>query len=217
MKKLMMAAGLAAAALAGAAFEARGEGLSAVELAAGENGVPAPCRVVGLHATGTNASGTVTLKRVTTLERTWVETADVTNVTYTTAWSNLTHTVTNDVVSAWRTNTVDGVVVSNLLDRAVNATPSVYPFPDLLIVTNKEEATEVYTNIPYFVESARTVTRQPVAVSVTKRVTNDICTATLSGGFFQTNGVDCLLAPGDVVVGSGTAFDGGRVQLIILR
>jgi hypothetical protein len=104
MKKLMILA--ASAAFAAGAFAE----LASVSLEAGDNTVPSPCRAVMLHAISTNASGTVTLKKVSSMSYSWQESQAVTNVVYGTAWSNLTHTVTNDVVSAWRTNTVDGVV-----------------------------------------------------------------------------------------------------------
>ena len=140
----------------------------------------------------------------------------LTNIAYTTAYSNLTHAVTNDIVSAWRTNAVGTAVQSNFLARAVNAVPSVYPWPDLLVTTNKEVTAEVYTNIAYQVEAERKVMVRLVPRRVGKVVTNDICSVTLSGGF-KTNAVNAVFAPGDTILGSGTAFKGGRVQLIISK
>lgn len=209
MKKLMMI--LAACASIAACAE-----MSAVELKAGDNSVPTPARGIMLHAVSTNASGTVTLKKVTTLALSWTEERTVTNITYTTAWSNLTHTVTNDVVSAWRTNAVNGAVQTNFLERAVNAVPSVYPWPDLLITTNKVPVVEVYTNIPYQVELSRNLQTLATSRAALKVVTNDICSVTLSQGF-KTNSVNCVFAPGETVLGSGTAFPGGRIQLILER
>ena len=208
MKKIIWfcaAAALAASALAE---------YDAVQLEAGDNVVPAPCSGVMLHAVSTNASGTVVLKKVTALSITWNETRTVTNVIYATAWSNLTHVVTNNIVSAWRTNTVDGVAQSNFLARAVNAVPSVYPWPDLLITTNKLAAVEVYTNIPYQVVSSRRVMPYTIQRRASKYVTNDVCNVTLASGF-KTNAVSGVFAPGDYIYASGTAFNGGRVQLII--
>lgn len=218
MKKLMILA--AAAAIAASAVAE----LASVGLKAGDNAVPTPCRAVMIHAISTNASGTVTLKKVSSMSYTWVDWQMVTNVAYGTAWSNLTHTVTNDEVTVWRTNLVDTivstngvtnlVVTTNFLARAVNEVPSVYPWPDLLILTNKVEASVVYTNIPYVVETASAVTRRLMPRSVSKYVTNDICSVTLSSGF-KTNGVSGVFAPGDYIYASGTAFSGGKVQLII--
>lgn len=209
-----------------AANAVRLESLSAVELKEGDNTVLTPARAVMLHAIGTNASGTVTLKKVTALSITWNETRTVTNIAYTTAWSNLTHTVTNDIVTAWRTNAVEiaistngvtnVVVATNFLARAVNAVPSVYPWPDLLILTNKEPTSVIYTNIPYQVEFSRRIERVVTPRHASRFVTNDLITATLSSGF-KTNAVDCIFAPGDYIYASGTAFSGGRVQLIISR
>ena len=215
MKKLMMI--LAACASIAACAE-----MSAVELKAGDNSVPTPARGIMLHAVSTNASGTVALKKVTTLALSWTETRTVTNITYTTAWSNLTHTVTNDVVSAWRTNavtvagTTNVVVATNFLERAVNVVPSVYPWPDLLITTNQVPVVEVYTNIPYQVELSRSVQTIATPRAALKVVTNDICSVTLSQGI-KTNAVNCVFAPGETVLGSGTAFPGGRIQLILER
>lgn len=188
----------------------------AVQLEVGDNALPTPCAGVMLHAVSTNASGTVVLKKVTALDYAWLERRTVTNVTYTTAWSNLTHTVTNDIVSAWRTNTVDGVAQSNFLARAVNAVPSVYPWPDLLVTTNKEAVVAVYTNIPYRVEASRSVDVLMVPRHVVKCVTNDVCNVTLSSGF-KTNAVSGVFAPGDFIYASGTAFKGGRVTLVISK
>ena len=211
--------------LAACAASAIGTGtLSAVELKEGDNTVLTPSQAVALHAIGTNATGTVTLKKVTALSVSWTETRTVTNITYTTAWSNLTHTVTNDIVTAWRTNAVgiaiasngvtNVVVETNFLDRAVNAMPSVYPYPDLLIITNKEPVVEVYTNIPYQVEASRRIERITTPHQTSKVVTNDLLSTSLSSGF-KTNTVNCLFAPGDWISASGTAFKGGKVQLII--
>lgn len=206
-----------------AEFCARAE-LASVSLEAGDNAIPAPCRAVLLHAISTNASGTVTLKKVTEFSHSWIEFSVTTNITYATAWSNLTHTVTNDMVTAWRTNLVGTivstngvtnlVVATNFLARAVNEVPSVYPWPDLLILTNKVTESVVYTNIPYLVEAERRVIRRPLPRTAYKSVTNDLASVTLSSGF-KTNTVNCLFAPGDWISASGTAFKGGKVQLII--
>ena len=219
MKRLITI--LAAAVLT--AFCARAE-LASVSLEAGDNAIPAPCRAVLLHAISTNASGTVTLKKVSSFSIAWIERQTVTNVTYGTAWSNLTHTVTNDIVTAWRTNLVDTivatngvtnlVVATNFLARAVNEVPSVYPWPDLLILTNKLASSVVYTNIPYQVETSRRVETVGIPRRTEKSVTNDLASVTLSSGF-KTNTVNCLFAPGDWISASGTAFKGGQVQLII--
>lgn len=217
MKKLLLTVCLAAFASIGARAE-----LASVSLEAGDNAVPAPCRAVMVHAISTNASGTVTLKKVSSFSLAWIDWQTVTNITYGTAWSNLTHTVTNDMVSAWRTNavtvagTTNTVVETNFLARAMNAIPSVYPWPDLLITTNKLTGVEVYTNIPYKVESSRRVMPYTIQRRASKYVTNDICNVTLSSGF-KTNAVSGIFAPGDFIYASGTAFKGGRVTLVISK
>ena len=207
MNKLILFAAVTAALCARA-------GLHSVDLEVGDNAVPAPCRAVLLHAIPTNASGTVTLKKVSSLSYAWTDWQTVTNITYGTAWSNLTHTVTNDIVTAWRTNAVDGAVATNFLAEAVDSVPSVYPWPDLLILTNKVARNVAYTNIPYRIESSRRVERVAIPRRADRHVTNDLATVTLSSGF-KTNAVSCIFAPGDWISASGTAFGGGRVQLII--
>ena len=214
MKKFILTA--AVAILASAAWAVLMSSLRSVDLKAGVNNVPVPSQAVALHAISTNASGTVTLKKVTQLSYSWNDVRTVTNTTFTTAWSNLTHTVTNNIVSAWRTNSVDGVVQSNFLASAVNAMPSVYPWPDLLVTTNKQSAVVVYTNIPYQVVSGRHVQTISTPRQAARFVTHELCNVTLSGGF-KTNTVNCLFAPGDTIHASGTAFGGGRVQLIISK
>ena len=209
MKKLLYTVCLTAF----ASFGARAE-LASVSLEAGDNAVPAPCRAVMVHAISTNASGTVTLKKVSSFSFAWIDWQTVTNVTYGTAWSNLTHTVTNNIVTAWRTNTVDGVAYTNFIARAANAIPSVYPWPDLMILTNKVASIVVYTNIPYRIESSRRIETVGVQRRAERSVTNDLASVTLSSGF-KTNTVNCLFAPGDWISASGTAFGGGKVQLII--
>ena len=214
MKKFILTA--AVAILASAAWAVLMSSLQSIELKAGVNNVPVPSQAVALHAISTNASGTVTLKKVTQLSYSWNDVRTVTNTTFTTARSNHTHTVTNNIVSAWRTNSVDGVVQSNFLASAVNAMPSVYPWPDLLVTTNKQSAVVVYTNIPYQVVSSRRVQTISTPHQASRYVTNDLCNVTLTGGF-KTNTVNCLFAPGDTIHASGTAFGGGRVQLIISK
>ena len=219
MKKLLLTVCLAAFASIGARAE-----LASVSLEAGDNAVPAPCRAVMVHAISTNASGTVTLKKVSSFSLAWIDWQTVTNITYGTAWSNLTHTVTNDIVTAWRTNLVDTIIATNgvtnivvetnFLARAVNAVPSVFPWPDLLILTNKVASSVVYTNIPYRIEASRRVETVGIPRRTEKSVTNDLASVTLSSGF-KTNTVNCLFAPGDYIHASGTAFGGGTVQLII--
>ena len=214
-----------AAAMALGAAQQNGCGLAALELKAGENPISAPAKAVALHAISTNATGTVTLQKVTRLKLEWEELRTVTNETYTTAWSNLTHTVTNEIVSAWRTNavvtvatngTTNIVVHTNFLAKARNAAPATYPYPDLLLTTNAVVETVAYTNVPYQAVVGRSVRTMAIPREATKAVTNALASVTLSGGF-KTNAVECLLAPGDVICANGTAFSGGRVQLIVER
>ena len=47
-------------------------------------------------------------------------------------------------------------------------------------------------------------------------VTNTLWNATLTNGY-KTNALDTAIFPGDLLIGEGTAFDGGKVQLILER
>ena len=229
MKRMMMVAVCAAAMIgeSAAGDVQRDEGrLAVMELRGGENPVASPARTVALQAISTNASGTVTLKKVTRLNLEWEEVRTVTNETYATAWSNLTHTVTNAIVSAWRTNavvtvatngTTNIVVTTNFLAKAQNAAPATYPYPDLMLTTNLVAETVVYTNVPYQAVVGQNVMTLAIPMRATKEVTNDLMSVTLSGGFAATNMAESVLAPGDIICASGTAFSGGRVQLIVDR
>ncbi len=181
MKNLALS--LAILAAAGFSLPSHAE-LASIDLAAGDNAVPTPCRAVLLHAMSTNASGTVTLKRVASHSVSWTEWQTVTNVTYSMASSNLTYTVTNAVVSAGATNYV---------------------------------AATVTTNIPYRTATSVRVERLSVPRRVDVVATNDLATVALASGFAATNAFDCVFAPGDRIVGSGSAFSGGRVRLIVDR
>ena len=49
-----------------------------------------------------------------------------------------------------------------------------------------------------------------------KAVTNTLWNATLANGY-KTNALDAAIFKGDILLGEGTAFDGGKVQLILER
>lgn len=208
MKKLIVLAVLAAA------FAVRGEELKTYELTPGDTVVRTPSRAVMVHAVSTNLTGTVALKKVTRFDCDWTESRIETNDVYTTAWSNLTHVVTNDVVYAYRVDSVTHI--SNFLAKAVGRIPDVYPWQDLVVFTNRETYAEVYTNIPYQVLASRDVCEVKALRRKTVCVTNDLADLTLSGGY-GTNALDCILAPGDFISASGTAFEKGRVQIIVVK
>lgn len=134
-----------------------------------------------------------------------------------TGLSNLTHTVTNVVALTNAVPLVRTGVTSNLLARAWGAKPYVanWNTNDLLYVSQSIART-LSSNVTYQVVDTRSVTRESVRRTVEKQVTNTLWTATLSSGY-KTNSLSALLFPGDMLFGTGTAFQGGRVQLLIER
>ena len=205
-------------AIAALAFAAHAE-MSATALSESPAQVAeAPARAVALQCVSTNLSGTLTVQRITPLTLSWpeVEVTETTNLTE--VATNIYHVVTNNLVIAWRTKYQGaGVIASNEYSRAINAKP-VYPaWPDIVLSTNKVAQTVLYTNyvdhvVTNIVPSTNTVMRY-----LRKEFTNTLATATLSGGYLLTNGLDAVLAPGDRLRATGTALKGGRATIIIER
>lgn len=187
--------------------------LQSVTLVPGENAIAGPAEVIAVQAVSETASATFTLKKITRYGRTTVAAATVTNVTYGTAWSNLTHTVTNLMIEAWRVNATG----SNFVARALNEQPSYYPWPDIVILTNKVEATEVYTNIPYRVKTGQKIETVRVVRPSGKAVTNSLATGTLSSGYLEQALTNKLVGAGDSIDASGSAVSGGEVRIIVRR
>ena len=187
--------------------------LQSVTLVPGENAIVGPAEVIAVQAVSETASATFALKKVTRYSKTTVTSSTVTNVTWGTAWSNLTHTVTNLMIEAWRVNASG----SNFVARAMNEQPSYYPWPDIVILTNKVEATEVYTNIPYRVKTGQKIETVRVVVPSGKAVTNSLVTGMLSSGYFEQALTNKLIGAGDAIDASGSAVSGGEVRIIIKR
>ena len=203
MKKLLVLAALGAVfAVCDMAFG----GLTFVNLRKGDVAVEGPAKGVAVQAVSTNASGTVTLKRVTPLTETWRDYETVTVTNYADVATNLTRTVTNDLVRAMRLKYLGaGVVESNEVAVAKNKIPEYPPWPDIVIVTNKvvdkaAVGTEVLTNL--------------VERMVHKAWTNETLNLTLSGGY-KTNAWTTTFWPGDYIVVDGTALEGGSAVLIL--
>jgi len=188
-----------------------------IDLASGDVHAPAPARAVCVQAASTNLSGTLVVRKVTPIKLTWTDDEILTNVVFTTSYSNLTHTVTNTVISAWGTNTVEGVLVTNLVACATNAIP-VYSQSDLShVTTNRFTSQAVHGRAPYTTVLSRTITHRPVIRTSTRAFTNEITSLTLASGFATTNLSNVVIAPGDYLTSSGSAFDGGRVQIVFER
>ena len=213
MKKIHLL--FASAALAAFALTAaRGE-LSSLVLGDSPAATPFPARAVAIRAVSTNATGTVQVDRITPYTYRWNETVVETTPIYEDVTTNLYHTVTNDIVTVWRTHYLGaGIVESNMYAQAVNETPD-YPFwPDMVVTTNEVEAVESYTNWTYRVEVGSVTATNTVERSAERAWTNTVVNATLSGGIY-TNALDVLLWPGDRLEAGGTALTGGEAVLMI--
>lgn len=178
----------------------------------------APARAVALQCVSTNLAGTLTVQRITPLTLSWPEEEVTETTNLTEVATNVYHVVTNDLVIAWRTKYQGaGVVASNEYSRAVNAKPAYPAWPDIVLTTNKVVETALYTNyvdhvVTNIVPSTNTVMRY-----LRMQFTNTLATASLSGGYFLTNGLDAVLMPGDMLRATGTALKGCRATIIIER
>ena len=177
----------------------------------------APARAVAFQCVSTNLSGTVAVQKITPLTVRWTEdvVTPVTNVTE--IATNTTIVVTNDVVIAWRTRYQGaGVVESNEYARAINAKPDYPPWPDIVLSTNKVAMSMVTNWVDHMVTNVVLTTNAELRV-VNRAFTNTLLSATLSGGYFATNGLDAALMPGDMLRASGSALKGGRAYVIVER
>ena len=177
----------------------------------------APSRAVAFQCVSTNLSGTVTVQKITPLNLLWAEdvVTPVTNVVEFT--TNATIVVTNDLVIAWRTRYQGaGVVASNEYSRAINAKPECPPWPDIVLSTNKVAMSVVTNWVDHVVTNVVLATNTEVRV-VNRAFTNTLLSATLSGGYFATNGLDAVLMPGDMLRASGSALKGGRAYIVVER
>ena len=130
----------------------------------------------------------------------------------------ITKTVTNDIVTVWRTRHQGaGVIESNVYARAVNETPYYPPWPDIVVTTNKAEQTVAWTNWVERVVAGVSVTTNSETRFLRREFTNTLLSATLSGGYYHTNDVGAALMPGDRLVAEGTALNGGKAVIVIER
>ena len=136
-----------------------------------------------------------------------------------TGLSNLTHTVTNVVALTNAVPLVRTGINSNLLAQAWGAKPYVanWNTNDLLYVS-QSLTRSLSSNVTYQV-----VDTVNVRTERTRNVTRYVTTNTLwsvtaeTGEAATTNGLDTVIFPGDFIVGEGSAFNGGRVLLLIER
>jgi len=175
------------AAVAAAAFAE----IAAVRLSGGGNAASAG-RAVALRATSAATNGTVAVKRVTQYTARWTESETVTNATYTFDYEPYRVFVSNVVVvTGGRVKA--GVYVTNYVTNAVY-----------------ETAYRVTTNTVLDVETLLKPRTRTLAW------TNAVWSATLSGGVAETNLTDVAIFPDDVLDVSGTAFDDGKGEAVLL-
>lgn len=199
------------------AFAAFAE-IAATALSSAPADAGGPARALAFQAVSTNLSGTVTVKRLSPLVLSWQVDVVTATTNYVEVATNLTKTVTNDIVTVWRTRHQGaGVVASNVYARAVNETPYYPPWPDIVVTTNKAEQTVAWTNWVERVVAGVSVTTNSETRFLRREFTNTLLSATLSGGYYHTNDVGAALMPGDRLVAEGTALNGGKAVIVIER
>lgn len=214
MKKMLNT--VVAAAVAAIATMANAEYVS-VDLADGTTAVPAPSRAVYVQACSTNDSASVVVEKITPLVQHIPVVRVVTNDVWATAYSNTTHTATNEIVSVWKTNTVDDVVVSNLVTVATNSVPVYTPAADIVVTTNEVEYQAFDARVPYTYILSRTFETRTDVRKKTRYFTNDVASITLSSGFMTNAPAGVVFSPGDYVSCTGSVFSYGKVTLILER
>ncbi len=186
------------------------------------------------------ATSNVQYTATETLWRAWatnayaVATGNVVGVTYVTntatvvtgtVWSastglsNLTHTVTNVVAL---TNTVPLVrtgITSNLLAQAWGERPYVAGWStNDLLYTSQSVTHALSSNVTYQVVDTMDVRTETTRSVEYKPVTNTIWSVEMESGELKgTNGLDAVMFKGDILVGEGSIYPGGKVQLLIER
>jgi hypothetical protein len=179
-----------------------------------------PARAVALQTASTNASGTVSLERITSCSQSWYEDVVTNIVLYTDVETNVYHVVTNDHVTVWRTRYRGaGVVESNVYAVAVNDTPE-YPadWPGMVVTTNEVADTVLQTNWTYQVVAGTNTVTNAVLRSAYRAATNTVYSGSFSGGGLNTvtNLTWSLLFPGDVLRESGSVTNnGGSITLML--
>ena len=193
-------------------------GYTSVAVSPGDNLLLSlPARAVAIQAVSTNLNGTISLVKVATHETRWKEPEVVTITNYVDVTTNLYKSVTNDIVTIWRTRLVgNGVVETNIYARATNETPAYPEWPNLFVTTNKVVASESYTNWTYQAVGSVVTATNTVERIWRREWTNTLFNATLSGGI-ATNRLDAVIFPGESVRATGTAFAGGKATLILER
>ena len=135
-----------------------------------------------------------------------------------TGLSNLTHTVTNVVALTNAVPLVRTGVTSNLLAQAWGAKPFVSSWPtNELLYTSQSVARTLSSNLTYQVVDTRSVETQRTRHVARMAVTNTLIGSTSLSNGWKTNAIDAVIFPGEYLVGEGTAFNGGRVMLLIER
>lgn len=134
-----------------------------------------------------------------------------------TGLSNLTHTVTNVVALTNAVPLVRTGITSNLLAQAWGAKPYVanWNTNDLLYVS--QSLTRLLSsNVTYQVVDTVNVHTERTRSVRRYAYTNELWNVSL-GQEKYTNILNTVIFPGDFIVGEGSAFNGGRVLLLIER
>lgn len=186
------------------------------------------------------ATSNVQYTATETLWRAWatnayaVATGSVVGVTYVTntatvvtgtVWSastgisNLTHTVTIVVALTNAVPLVRTGITSNLLAQAWGERPYVAGWStNDLLYTSQSVTHALSSNVTYQVVDTMDVRTETTRSVEYKPVTNTIWSVEMESGELKgTNGLDAVMFKGDILVGEGSIYPGGKVQLLIER
>ena len=186
------------------------------------------------------ATSNVQYTTTETLWRAWatnayaVATGSVVGVTYVTntatvvtgtVWSastglsNLTHKVTNVVALTNAVPLVRTGITSNLLAQAWGEKPYVSGWAtNELLYTSQSVTHALSSNVTYKVVDTMDVRTETTRSVEYKAFTNTIWSAEMESGEMKgTNGLEAVIFKGDFLVGEGSIYPGGKVQLLIER
>jgi len=131
-----------------------------------------------------------------------------------TGFSNLTHTVTTVTALTNAVPLVQTGIVSNMVAEAWGGKPTVAGWPtNVLLYTSQSVARTLSSNVTYRVVDTVDVHQEVTRSVERKAFTNDLWSASVSG--YATNALNAVIFPGDFLVGEGTGFAKGKVQLLI--
>ena len=204
-------------------------GYSAIVVNEGRTAVPSVCRIVAAEAVSTNKSGSAALSVVKSVKQEWDTVSISTNTTYTQENVSRTYNATNIQESLLVSDGFRHVTVNtpfsfstNYVGVGTNVLTVSTNLVAIYCTTNAEPLTWTITTnrwyTPTRVWSVVTHTNKTPVITRTHHVgslvyTNSLGTVTCSGGYGVKTNMSLFVKSGDVIIGSGTAFKGGKVVI----